>query len=162
MVPVQSLWGLQELHSLRVKRNVTYQLQTWQSIQSVKQYGNMMFWGHEILGQWSIMEVFMLVKIYLFEYTYILINFKVVMQVHHESSNIWLIWVKTIVVISNIDSDSYSHWSCIRRRDIFRPQVVDSPSSWSWNQVRLRVQEPHFFLTCVLSRAEMFFFSCRN
>ena len=51
MVPVQILWGLKVFHNQQVKRNVTYQLQTWQSIQSVKQYGNVMFWGHEILGQ---------------------------------------------------------------------------------------------------------------
>ena len=30
VVPVQSLWGLKKFHSQRVKRNVTYQLKTWQ------------------------------------------------------------------------------------------------------------------------------------
>ena len=55
MVPVQSLWGLKEFHSERVKRNVTYQLQTWQIKYCLasKIYGNIVFWGHEVLGQSS-------------------------------------------------------------------------------------------------------------
>ena len=55
------------------------------------------------------MQVIVPVKIYIFLNTYILINFKVVMQVHHNSSHIGLIGVKTIiVVILNNDSDLYS------------------------------------------------------
>ena len=42
--------------------------------------------------------------------TNILINFKVVMQVHHNSSHIWIYWVKTILLISSYDSDLYSYW----------------------------------------------------
>ena len=83
-------------------------------------------WGHEVLGQWSWRS---LCRWKYFFNIYILINFKVVMQVHHNSSHIWLFGVKTIVVISNNDSDLYSYRSCTRRRHIFRPRVVEYPSS---------------------------------
>ena len=94
----------------------------------------MITWCLGVMRCWSIiMEVIVLVKmyIYIFFNTYILINFKVVIQVHHYSSHIWLYGVKTIiVVISNYDSDLYRGWLCTRRRHIFRPRVVEYPSSF--------------------------------
>jgi len=50
-VPVQRLWGLEEFHSQRGKKNVTYQLQTWQKyIVYYAIYGNTEFWGQEVLS----------------------------------------------------------------------------------------------------------------
>merc|ERR1712002_111649 len=53
------------------------------------------------------------VKFFFLKYTNILINLKVVMQVHHNSSHFLIYWVKTILLISNYDSDLYSQYSLI-------------------------------------------------
>ena len=67
----------------------------------------------------------------IFRNTYILINFKVVLQVHHNNSHIWLFRDQNYNCgYFNNDSDLYSYWSCTRRRHIFRPCVVEYPPSF--------------------------------